>query len=115
MTPGLLIWLSFSGVALTAFAATGAHVLNEFAKHDLEEYCERRGKKQLFGRILDLEDRMALGAETFRIIATTLTICAAVGMLAGNNRLAEYSLFQWSSLVALLSVCLLYTSPSPRD
>ena len=107
MTPGLLIWLSFSGVALTAFAATGAHVLNEFAKHDLEEHCERRGKKHLFGKILDLEDRMALGAETLRIIATTLTICAAVGMLAGNNRLAEYSLFQWSSLVALLSVVML--------
>ena len=107
MTPGLLIWLAFFGITLTTLAATGAQVLNEFAKHDLEEYCERRGKKDLFGKILDLEDRMSLGAETLRIIATTLTICAAIGILAGNVKLAEYTFFQWSSLVALMSVIML--------
>ena len=107
MTLGLLFWLAIAGIVLTTFAATGAQVLNEFAKHDLEEYCERRGKKNLFGTILGLEDRMALGAETLRIIATTVTICAAVGWLPGAAKLGEYTVAHWFSVVAMLSIIML--------
>lgn len=107
MTPGFLFWLMISCVLVTTVAATAAQVLYRFAKHELEEYCERRGKIDLFGRILDEHERMAMGAETLRIIATTVAMGAAIGWIFGSRDVSEMEFSRWISVVAMLGLVLL--------
>ena len=107
MTPGLFFWLIIGGVAVTTLAATAAQVLYGFAKHELEEYCERRGKREFFGRILDLQESMALGAETLRIVATTIALCAAVGWVFGAQDVSQFTFTRWLAIIALLALVML--------
>ncbi len=59
-------------------SACAHQVINEIQWHDLEEYCERKRRKQMFGRILDLRDQMALGTLMFQMIATGIAITCSV-------------------------------------
>jgi CBS domain containing-hemolysin-like protein len=107
MTPGILLALTIVAILLTGFAATAAQVLHGFAKHELEEYCERRGNKSLFGRIIDEHEQMALGAETLRIIATTFGLAAAIGWFVETQNINEMSAGGWVAVVSLLTMVML--------
>ena len=68
-----LFWSMIGGLVLTAFSAVATLVLNEIAWHELEEYCKQKKQNELFGRIFDLRDQLALGAGIFQMIATAVT------------------------------------------
>lgn len=107
MTPGILFALMITAFLITTFAATAAQVLHGFAKHELEEYCERRGNVELFGKIIDEYEQMALGAETLRIIATTFGLTAAIGWYVEIRSMAEMDVASWLAIVSLLTFFML--------
>ncbi len=107
MTPGILLVLMITAILVSTFAATAAQVLHGFAKHELEEYCERRGNKDLFGRIIDEYELMALGAETLRIIATTFGLAAAIGWFFEIRNMAEMNGTSWIAIVSVLTMIMM--------
>lgn len=110
MTPGILIASLVVAFLLSTFAATAAQVLHGFAKHELEEYCERRGNKALFGRIIDDYEQMALGAETLRIIATTFGLASAIGLLIGLTEVSRMNVSGWLAVVSALALIMLFAN-----
>ncbi len=72
----LLIWLSI-GIVLTGLGGTGTKVLYGFSRRQLELYCRRRNRRDLFDEILDHHESAALGAETLQIIGTVIMVLAA--------------------------------------
>ncbi len=72
----LLLWMALVGMMITGVAATGTKVLNEFSRHDLELYCRRRDKRQLFDAILDRHEDFAIAAETLQVVGcVVLVLC----------------------------------------
>ena len=82
MTSGTLCWLAIAGLLITAVAATGTKVLYEFSRHELEEYCRKRRRRDRFREILDRYERVALGVEALQIAGTTLLIATGTVWLA---------------------------------
>lgn len=110
MTPSVLIGFMIVAMVVSTLAATAAQVLYGFAKHELEEYCERRGNKALFGRIIDDYERMALGAETLRITSTTFFLASAVGWLVETQGIHELTITSWVAVVLLITVVMLLSN-----
>ena len=78
MTMDWLAIFALAGLLLTGLAAIGNRVLLEFSRHELEVYCRRRRRRELFGEILARHDRVALAAESLQSLGT------AVFLLAGT-------------------------------
>ena len=70
----LFPWLAMFGMAVATLAAMGAKVLHEFSRHDLELYCRRRDKPQLFDAILDRHEDFAISAETLQLVGVVVAI-----------------------------------------
>ena len=56
--------ISVVGFFVTGWSATATKVLQDFSRRELEVYCRRRNRLDLFGEILD-EDEQVLVAEMF--------------------------------------------------
>ena len=87
-----LLTFAIIGLVANAFASIGSLVLNEIAWHDLEEYCKTRQQPKRFSDIFELRDQMEVGCGALQLIATVVL-----------------------STSMFFLICLLYTSPSPRD
>ncbi|HMO13634.1 MAG TPA: hemolysin family protein [Pirellulaceae bacterium] len=74
-----LIGLTLGNTLVSTFAATAAQVLHEFARHELEEFCQKKGQPQVFVKIIQYREELVLGAEALRIICFSLAhICGLV-------------------------------------
>lgn len=62
----LLFWVAVSSILVIVPTAIAARVLHEFSRHELQAYCRRRNRQDLFDEILDSHDQFALGAETLQ-------------------------------------------------
>ena len=82
----MIFWCMIGGVFLTTFSAIASLVLNEIAWHELEEYCKQKKQGELFGRIFDLREQLALGAGILQMIATAIT---AVAMTRAMPRMVK--------------------------
>lgn len=76
MTSSWCGWCGLLGLALGGFAATGAKVLHEFSRRDLERYCRRRNRRDLFNDVLDRHAVGAVAAETVEIVGILLVVFA---------------------------------------
>ncbi len=70
----LLLWIAFLGVLITLLAATGTKVLYEFSRHDMELYCRRRNRRELFDDILDRHEGFAVAAETLQVAGSVVVV-----------------------------------------
>lgn len=104
-----LFWTMIGGLVLTTFSAVVTLVLNEIAWHELEEYCKQKKQTELFGRIFDLRDRLALGAGIFQMIATAVTAVAMTGWLLESRKMPELSVWDLGSIMGLLAFLLVFT------
>ncbi len=86
---GLFSGLAIVGFVLAAFAATAVISLNEVAWHELEEYCQRKNRPQLFSEIFDHRERLALGANIFQMIASGVGAIGLIGWLLAGRTLTE--------------------------
>lgn len=74
MSGSLFLWLAVLGLLTTGLAATGTKVLRSFSRHELETYCRRRNRDDLYGEILDDHDEVALGSESLQVVGTILMV-----------------------------------------
>ena len=78
MTTGSVFWLAIGGLFVTCLTATGAKALREFSRHQLEIICRARDAQSVLGDILRLHDRVALGVESARVLATALLVGSGI-------------------------------------
>lgn len=105
----ILFWCMIGGFALTTFSAIATLVLNEIAWHELEEYCKQKKQPELFGRIFDLRDQLALGAGIFQMIVTALTAVAMTGWLLDSRSVGDLSGRDLVSIFGLVAFCLVFS------
>ncbi|MCU0958474.1 MAG: hemolysin family protein [Pirellulaceae bacterium] len=79
------VWCGVFGLALGGFAASGAKVLHEFSRRDLERYCRRRNRQGLFDEVLDRHAAVALAAESLELVGTLLVVFAATSWWCGYS------------------------------
>ncbi len=68
-----MIYLAVLGLALVFFSSLCVVSFREFSRHQLEDLCQWWGKDTRLGRILKTYERMAVSAETFRVIFAVVT------------------------------------------
>jgi CBS domain containing-hemolysin-like protein len=81
VTPDAWLGAAAAGLLIAAIAATGAKVLHEFSVSELEEYCQRRNRRERFGAILDGSEDAALAAESLQTAAASSSLLFAAGWL----------------------------------
>ena len=84
MTFGVLVWLAAIGFTVASLAAVGVRVLRDLSLHELEEFCRKRKRRDLFDEILDHHDEVAQGVRGLQVVATTVFLLAAGACLAGE-------------------------------
>ena len=106
MTGGHWFWLAIAAAALAGLAATGVKTLLEFSRSELEVYCRRRNRRELFGDILHRYEDAALGAECWQIIGAAIMLISGAMWLTGSRPAdappAGGELAQFTALGALL-------------
>jgi CBS domain containing-hemolysin-like protein len=104
-----LFWIMVGGFVLTTFSAIMSLVLNEIAWHELEEYCKQKRRPELFGRIFDLRDQLALGAGIFQMIATAVSAVSMTLWLLESRVVSELSGWEIGSIAGLAAFMLVFT------
>lgn len=84
MSDAWLIWITLGGMFLTTVSAIAAKVLNDFARHEFEEYCEQRRRKDIFRLVVENYRQFTLGAEVVEMIGTSMTVLAGAMWLLGS-------------------------------
>jgi len=71
-------WLVLAGVAMTlcGLTATAVKVLQKFSRRELELYCRKRKRLDLFGEILDNDEQVMIGTESLQVVTTVALILA---------------------------------------
>ena len=86
------MWFAVGGLFVAALSAVGNKVLNEFSRHELENYCRIRNREDLFGEILDDHEKAALSADTLQILGIALALfCSARWLNASVGALSKLS------------------------
>jgi putative hemolysin len=78
------------GLILATLSATAAKVLNDYPRHEFEEYCEKRKASWLAKRILEDYRRMCLGAEVMEMFAITVLLYVGAIWLLGSSTQGEW-------------------------
>ncbi|MDP6447064.1 MAG: hemolysin family protein [Pirellulaceae bacterium] len=108
MTPVALFWLAAVSLAFTAVSAIGVKVLHDFSHHELETYCRRRKKLDLFQVIVTRHDDVALGAESFYILsAVMLVVTGALWLFQAPTPPTEPTAGELARAVIAITVILL--------
>ncbi len=93
-----LFWTSLGSLVVTMIASLGVRALRDFSRHDLEEFCRRRGQPERFGQMLRLHESVALGIEMLALLVTALAmVSCSLWVLRSWSLSAEDS---WGSLLA---------------
>ncbi|MEE2640904.1 MAG: hemolysin family protein [Planctomycetota bacterium] len=71
-----LFWISFFSFLVVLPTAIAARVLHEFSRHELESYCRRRNRPEMFDEVLDHHEKFALAAETLQWFGTVCFVVA---------------------------------------
>lgn len=104
-----------SAVAAT-LSATAAKVLNDYPRHEFEDYCERRKQPWLAKRIVEDYRQFCLGAEVMEMFAISIMLYAgAIWLLGARNEQAwgfSSSMF-WTVVLSGTAVLLFSSSWVP--
>jgi CBS domain containing-hemolysin-like protein len=104
----ILFWCMIGGFVVTAFSAIATLVLNEIAWHELEEYCKQKKQPEIFGRIFELRDQLALGAGILQMVATAVATVAMAGWLLESRSVAEISGWDGWGIFGLVAFCMVF-------
>ena len=107
MTPGLLLILTLLSIAVMATSATAAQVLQEFWRHELEEYCRRRGRLSRFTQIIELRRELTLGAQTLQMISIATSVICGLLYFFASRSIEDVSPFALLGMIGLWSLILL--------
>lgn len=102
----VLLWVALLGMVLTGLAAAGTKVLAEFSRHDLELYCRRRDRRELFDEVLDRHEDYAAAAETLQV-AGSVVVVLCVGQWFFPDGTAAVSDVRRLAVVAAASTVIL--------
>ncbi len=103
MSATLLAVLTGTGLVCTTLSAIAAKVLNDYPRHEFEEYCEKRKHAWLARKILDDYRRLCLGAEVMEMFAVSLMlVCGSVWLLANRETSGVWQFSQGQFFPALL-------------
>jgi len=80
VSQGILIGLVAMALLATMFASVAAKALRHFPHRQLEEFCHIRKRTDLFHRILDLHDDVALAAEKMQAVGIVVLCFCSVGL-----------------------------------
>ena len=97
-------WLALAMVAmlLSGLIATAVKVLQEFSRRELELYCRKRKRLDLFGEILDDDEQVLSGAESLQVVTTvTLVLAGAFWFYSAFASFQEIGPFQFVAGVAV--------------
>jgi len=98
MSTAELFWTSLGSLVITMIASLGVRALRDFSRHDLEEFCRRRGQPKRFGQMLRLHESVALGIEMLALLVTALAmVSCSLWILKSWSLAAEDS---WGNLLA---------------
>lgn len=78
MTPSTLLIGSILALLFSAFAATAAKLLYEFARHELEDFCRKRNRLGDYDQVIESREQLAVGAETLQILCLVVAIVFAL-------------------------------------
>jgi CBS domain containing-hemolysin-like protein len=97
------IYLILLGLVLICIVSIGSRSLKSFSRHQLEDFCRRRGAENRLSRILKEYDHVAAAAGMLRILLATVLVMAAVFELNPKRE----SLTDWIVLILIASPILL--------
>ena len=80
LTPDTLSWLLNLELLLILIGAIGARLLQDFSRHDLQTYCRKKGKPDLWTDVLERHDRCVLASETLLSLSFALFVACCVGI-----------------------------------
>ena len=107
MDTALAVSLLLAGLTAAAAAATAAQVLHEFARHELEEYCHLRQRREWFDAIIRNREHLALAAESVQMLAITATWMGMTLLTAPRLNAAPLDVWRWLLTVSALFLLLL--------
>lgn len=96
MTSDVQFWMALGGWVLAGLTATGAKVLRDFPRHELEKYCRRRRNPQRMDAVLDNYEEVSVAVETLQVVGMAITVVAGFSWLEArfhNNVLAGAASF----------------------
>ena len=106
----LFTWLTIFGLVITGLVSTANRCLYDIAWHELEDLCQRRKRDELFGKILDLRERLEFGVGILQSIVISLTACVAYLALTGGVSLELVSKTNLACVLALVAFLLVAAS-----
>ncbi|MDR3199776.1 MAG: hemolysin family protein [Planctomycetaceae bacterium] len=99
----ILIYLILLGLVLICIVSIGSRSLKSFSRHQLEDFCRRRGAEARLRQILKEYDRVAAAAGMLRILLITGLVTAAVFEWNPKREV----LTDWIFLILIVSLILL--------
>jgi putative hemolysin len=116
MSDLILAILTFAGLVATILSATAAKVLNDYPRHEFEDYCERRKREWLSKLIVEDYRRFCLGAEVMEMFAISMMLFAGAVWLFGapDEQVWRFSSSMfWTAVVSGTGVLLFSSSWVP--
>ena len=80
LTPDTLSWLINLDLLLILIGAIGSRLLQDFSRHDLQTYCRKKGKPDLWKDVLERHDRCVLASETLLSLSFAFFVACCVGI-----------------------------------
>ncbi|MDG2469064.1 MAG: hemolysin family protein [Pirellulaceae bacterium] len=95
----VLFWIVFGSVVIVVLTAIAARVLHDFSRHELEVYCRRRNRQDVFDDVLGSNDQCALGAEAIQwfanavfILSCSLCFFSISGSIQGDGEVQRFEM-----------------------
>lgn len=110
MSPVFLLTLTLLFLVMASAAACAVQILHEFWRHELEDYCLRRGNLDWFTRIIEQREQMALGAQTLQMISLAISFVSGVLYLTSTGGFDATSPISMAILIGLVALVLLATN-----
>lgn len=76
MSATTLLVVAIISMTLCGLTATAVKVLHDFSRRELELYCRKRKRLDLFREILDDDERVIVGAESLLVVTTVVLVLA---------------------------------------
>jgi CBS domain containing-hemolysin-like protein len=99
----ILIYFILLGLVLICIVSIGSRSLKSFSRHQLEDFCRRRGAETRLSRILKEYDHVAAAAGMLRILLTTALIATTIFVWNPKHEVVT----DWILLILLASLILL--------
>lgn len=94
MEPAILFWLSGTSLLVLVLSSISATILPDMLWHDLEEFCEKRNRPQLFSIIHEKHEVAALAAQCLQVFGLSIFLIASQAwLLSGPGEMLDVFTF----------------------